>query len=148
MSNRAKMTIIVIPSIRMFHFTDMRLAGLRNDAWYSYQEEQLFQYVEKNLVHAGIAHNVTLLEETVRNGNSIDYVVTYNKAKPIEVMNKACFVSEVKVGDPDTNGQVDIAIYKDSESGGMFGVDSSYLMTLSDDDPVNNPFNCHLIELV
>lgn len=65
----------------------------------------------------------------VSNGNSIDYVVTYNKAKPIEVMNKGCFVSEVKVVDPDTNGQVDIAIYKDS-------------------DPVNNPFNGHLIELV
>ncbi|MAD89030.1 MAG: hypothetical protein CMK64_04955 [Pseudoalteromonas sp.] len=63
-------------------------------------------------------------------------------------MNYACFVTEVTVTDPNTNAPVEVAIYKDSESGAMFGVDSSYIMTLSDDDPVNNPFNGDEIELV
>jgi hypothetical protein len=41
-------------------------------------------------------------------------------------INKAFFVKEITVIDPDTNLPVEVAIYKDSESGGMFGVDSSY----------------------
>jgi hypothetical protein len=56
-------------------------------------------------------------------------------------MNKADYVKEVSVVDPDTGLPVDVAIYKDRESGALFGVDSSYILTLSDEDPVNNPFN-------
>lgn len=63
-------------------------------------------------------------------------------------MNKAYFVTEITVIDPDTNAPVELAIYKDGQSGGMFGVDSSYIITLADDDPVNNPFNGENIELV
>lgn len=61
---------------------------------------------------------------------------------------KADFIKEVTVIDPATNAPVDIAIYKDLDSGAMFGVDSSYIVTLSDDDPVSNPFNGNDIELV
>ncbi|KZN63320.1 hypothetical protein [Pseudoalteromonas luteoviolacea] len=81
MSNRETMIIIVIPTIRMFHFTRKTLAGLRNEAWYPYKEGKLFEYVEKYLVDSGIANNVTRIEKKQSCGKSVDYVVTYNKAE-------------------------------------------------------------------
>jgi hypothetical protein len=56
-------------------------------------------------------------------------------------MQKAVYVKEIVVIDPDTNLPVEVAIYKDLDCGGMFGVDRSYIITLSDDDPVSSPFN-------
>ena len=63
-------------------------------------------------------------------------------------MAKAVLVTEITVIDPDSQAPVNVAIYKDKESGGMFGVDSSYLITLSEDDPVSNPFNGNDIKLI
>jgi hypothetical protein len=51
-------------------------------------------------------------------------------------MNKAKFVSEITVVDPDTGGDVQIEVYK-HENGGMFAIDSSYLEQTVDDD--SNP---------
>ena len=56
-------------------------------------------------------------------------------------MNKAIYIYEVSVIDPDTHNAVDVAMYKDQESGGIFGIDCSYTLTLSDDEPVINPFS-------
>lgn len=53
----------------------------------------------------------------------------------------AHYITEVTVTDPDSNAPVEVAVYKDPVSGGMFAVDSSFLLTLSDDDPVIEPFN-------
>ena len=63
-------------------------------------------------------------------------------------IGEAHHVEEVTVYDPDTQLPVDIAIFKDQQSGGMFGVDASFLMTLSEDDPVNHPFNGNPIRLL
>lgn len=63
-------------------------------------------------------------------------------------MEKAHFVTEVSVVDPDSGLPVDVAIYKLQINGAMFGIDSSYIQTLSEDDPVNCPFTGELIELV
>ena len=63
-------------------------------------------------------------------------------------MKTAKFVKDIIVTDPDTNAPVDVAIYKDLESGGMFGIDTSFIITLADDDPVNNPFNGKEITLI
>ncbi len=63
-------------------------------------------------------------------------------------MNSADYIKGITVIDPDTNAPVDVEIYKDRESGGMFGVDASYILTLSEDDPVNNPFNGQEIMLI
>lgn len=52
---------------------------------------------------------------------------------------KAVYVKEVLVHDPDTNGDVDLQVYKDPESGGMFAVDASYLDQLNSKIP--SPFN-------
>lgn len=61
---------------------------------------------------------------------------------------KADFVLSVSVIDPDTKAPVDVAIYKDRESAAMFGVDSSYILSLSDEDPVSSPYNGKDIELI
>ena len=47
-------------------------------------------------------------------------------------------VTQITVTDPDTKLGVDVSIFKDAESGGMFGVDSSFLSNT--DEPVYNPF--------
>lgn len=40
---------------------------------------------------------------------------------------KAQYIKEVIIIDPDSKGEVSVAIFKDETSGGMFGIDSSYL---------------------
>lgn len=60
----------------------------------------------------------------------------------------AHYVCEVSVVDPDTNGAVELSIYKDRRSSGLFGVDCSFLETLSDDDPVREPFNGNNVLLI
>jgi len=52
-------------------------------------------------------------------------------------MNKAKFVKEITVKDPDTHAPVKVEVYK-HENGGMFAVDSSYLEQAFDDndDPI------------
>lgn len=62
-------------------------------------------------------------------------------------MNRAHFVSEVTVTDPDTQAPVEVAIYKLESTGAMFGVDSSYITAVSEDEPVNCPFTGGLIML-
>lgn len=52
-------------------------------------------------------------------------------------MKQAKFVKEITVIDPDTNSPVDISIYK-HENGGMFGIDSSYIEQVLEDDDLTN----------
>lgn len=74
--------------------------------------------------------------------------VTMPQSLPVDEQNKADWVKTVSVTDPDSELPVEVDIYKDRDSGGLFGVDGSYLVTLSDDDPVSNPFNGNDIQLV
>ena len=57
-------------------------------------------------------------------------------------MNKAMFVQEVTVIDPDTQSPVQVSIYKDPTSGGMFGIDSSFVEQVleCEDSAVIEPF--------
>ena len=48
-------------------------------------------------------------------------------------MNIAQFVKEITVIDPDTKGEVEISVFK-HENGGMFAIDSSYLVQEFEDD--------------
>jgi hypothetical protein len=63
-------------------------------------------------------------------------------------MKKAKYIQTVSVLDPDSLASVDVSIYKDLESHGLFGIDSSYILTLSDNDPVKNPFNGNELQLI
>ena len=59
-------------------------------------------------------------------------------------MRKALLVSEVTVVDPTTEGEVQVSIFKDETSGGMFGIDSSYIEQNFDEDEdviIKSPFN-------
>lgn len=53
-------------------------------------------------------------------------------------LHTAIFVKEITVIDPDTKGEVEIAIYK-HEGGGMFGVDSSFLDQVVNTDDFDRP---------
>ena len=50
--------------------------------------------------------------------------------KPIQ---NAKFVTEIKVKDPDSNAPVEISLFK-HENGGMFAIDSSYIVQCLDDN--------------
>lgn len=51
----------------------------------------------------------------------------------------AKFIKEISVTDPDTGNEINVAIYKELESGGMFGVDSSYVEDVLDEDKPEVP---------
>lgn len=60
----------------------------------------------------------------------------------------AIHVQDITVTDPDSQAPVELSIYKDKCSSALFGIDASYLVTLSDDDPVIEPFNGHNVRLI
>jgi len=53
------------------------------------------------------------------------------------------FVKEIMVIDPDTGGEVELAVFKHS-NGGMFAIDSSYIVQCTGDDDdipeIQDPF--------
>ena len=53
-------------------------------------------------------------------------------------MNKAYFVKEITVIDPDSKGEVELEVYK-HENGGMFAVDSSFLDQVARTDDYDRP---------
>ena len=58
-------------------------------------------------------------------------------------MYNSKFIKEVVVIDPDSKGEVDVALFR-HENGGIFGVDSSYIDQTFDDDEliaVPDPFS-------
>jgi hypothetical protein len=55
-------------------------------------------------------------------------------------LQQANFVTEVTVVDPDTGGDVKVAIFKHQGTGGMFGIDASYLdQTFEDNESMIIP---------
>ncbi|MGP1715768.1 MAG: hypothetical protein ACTS9Y_01190 [Methylophilus sp.] len=58
----------------------------------------------------------------------------------------AKFIKEVVVIDPDTKLPVEISIYKDMTTEGIFGIDSSFL-TSGDVEEVKSPFNDETLTL-
>ena len=52
---------------------------------------------------------------------------------------KGTLVKTITVIDPDTQGEVQVSIFK-LENGGMIGVDESFLANT--DEPVFSPFDC------
>lgn len=68
--------------------------------------------------------------------------------KNLGMISKADHVLDVTVIDPETKGEVEVSLYKDRESKGIFGVEGAYLVTLSDDKPVSNPFTGQDILLI
>jgi len=58
-------------------------------------------------------------------------------------MNEAQFTIEITVTDPDSQSPVELSVFK-HEGGGMFAIDSSYLIQEFEDDldpVIPDPFN-------
>lgn len=53
------------------------------------------------------------------------------------------FIKEITVRDPDSGGEVEVEIWKDPVSGGMFGVDTSFLDQVHDEVP--SPFDRNVV---
>jgi len=59
-------------------------------------------------------------------------------------VNSAKFVKEIVVVDPDSGGDVALAVFKHNQAGGMFAVDSSFIDQCTDEDEpamIADPFN-------
>lgn len=54
---------------------------------------------------------------------------------------EAKFVKEITVIDPDTMGEVQLAVYK-HQGGGMFAIDASYLDQVAEE---NDELDCYVI---
>lgn len=52
----------------------------------------------------------------------------------------AIFIQEITVIDPETKGDVQVEMWKDPVSGGIFGIDSSFLES-EDIKVIASPFN-------
>lgn len=68
------------------------------------------------------------------------------------MVRTAKYVKDIVIQDPDTGGDVDITIFK-HESGGIFGVDFSYLDQVAEEDEngneiINDPLGEHYKDLV
>jgi hypothetical protein len=58
-------------------------------------------------------------------------------------MNKAKYVTDITVTDPDTKAPVEVTIFK-HENGGMFGIDASYIDSIDEGEEfviISDPFN-------
>lgn len=59
-------------------------------------------------------------------------------------INTAKFVIDLIVTDPQTGNDVNVSMFKHEQSGGMFGIDASFIEQNFDDDDVPtvaDPFN-------
>jgi hypothetical protein len=62
-------------------------------------------------------------------------------------MTNAIFIETITINDPDTNAPVELEVYKDEGSGGIFAIDSSYLEQVENEIP--SPFKqLHMLKLI
>jgi len=61
------------------------------------------------------------------------FIIFVKQLKNIIMINKAVYLQEVIITDPESGGDVHVSIFK-HENGGMFGVDSSYIDQTFDAD--------------
>ena len=114
-----------------------------------------------SLTIAAIRH----LQRSVTRGDCLDHlsdIIDVNRLDPYSMdsiceslnfgdgldIDFASYVGEVSIVDPDSKAPVELSIYKDRRSSGVFGIDCSYLETLSEDDPVREPFNGSYVMLI
>jgi len=62
---------------------------------------------------------------------------------------KTIYIKEISVIDPDSKLEVHVGIYKDTQSGGIFGVDSSFLDQTDEDivSPFSKPNDPYLMDM-
>jgi hypothetical protein len=62
--------------------------------------------------------------------------------------SKAKYIEEVVANDPDTGEKVLLSIYKDSKSGKLIGLESSFTDDLSEGDVLNSPYINDSFEII
>lgn len=60
----------------------------------------------------------------------------------------AKYIKDIVIQDPDTGGDVEVTLFK-HQNGGIFGIDSSYIDQVAEEDYLGNPMiNDPLMDLV
>lgn len=79
MSSRDKIIVLHDTKTNRIHFTAQPLAGDDNNLWLDVTDS-VFATIERHMVKAGIANNVTLLTSLRQCGACCDLEVLFNKA--------------------------------------------------------------------
>lgn len=88
---------------------------------------------------------VNELNETIRGTGGFGSSGT--ASIPTKTMGLARFITELVVLDPDSKADVGVAIFKDENSGALFGIDSSFLTEM--EEPITiEPFNHTKVKLI
>lgn len=61
---------------------------------------------------------------------------------------KAQYKQEVELTDPDTGNKVLMSIYKDSKTGMLLGLESSFTDALCTGEVINSPYNNEVVEII
>lgn len=61
---------------------------------------------------------------------------------------KAQYKQEVELTDPDTGNKVLMSIYKDSKTGMLLGLESSFTDVLYTGEVINSPYNNEVVEII
>lgn len=62
--------------------------------------------------------------------------------------SNAQYIQEVEATDPETGNKVLMSIYKDSKTGILFGLESSFTDSLCTGEVINNPYNNESVEII
>lgn len=96
---------------------------------------------------ADTRHGLMITDEPITDEHISQYELIDLNPKP-KAPSSAIFISDVTVIDPETKLPVQVSIYKDLATGGVFGVDTSYVTCkLEDGDTVHSVFDGSLVLL-
>ena len=88
-----------------------------------------------------------LVEAVNASNDEFDEMEGDNDEEESMTEGNAKYVTDITVTDPDTNLPVELAVFKDEVSGGMFAIDASFLEsdTLDERGAISSPFDENVI---
>lgn len=123
-----------------------KLLAVRNGWWCLYPDSSIDHGILA-LFAIGIDDSVAKRSEDSRPLFQAAHVAQSNFLIEDSSKNKASFVTELSVVDPDTGGDVNLVVFKDDTSAGLFAIDGSFIEQ-EDVTHTIEPFNHSLVELV
>ena len=122
------------------------LLAVRYERWCLYPDSTI-DHGLLALFAIGIDDSVAKRSEDSRPLFQAAHVAQSNFLIENSAKNKATFVTELSVVDPDPGGDVNLVVFKDDTSAGLFAIDGSFIEQ-EDVTHTIEPFNHSLVELV
>lgn len=129
---------VVDGEVKLFQKTDIKDWAL-SSVTLGFDEEQAYP-VSYTVDGEGSETNFSDEAEAITDAFT-KYVVNegdFDEGEQVE-LPVANHVIDIAIDDPDTKLPVDVSVYKCAQSKGLFAVDSSFILTLGDNDPIVNP---------